>query len=106
MTYQRGGLTASIDKAVVGRTSFTESGGENVEVALTERDYLILASEIVIGGSVVDPEEGDTIAETVNGKVYTYAVLPPGGLGDAAVWSDPGQTTWRIHTQLDSVEDV
>lgn len=108
VTYYRaeGGAGIAIAKAGVGRTNYTEAGGDNVEVGLTERDYLVAVSDLAQDSIEFPPREGDWIEEISSGKRYTYAVMPVGGVGEAAVWSDPGRTQWRIHSQLDSVEEV
>lgn len=108
VTYHRasGGARVAITKAGVGRTSYTEASGDNVEVGLTERDYLIAVSDLTQDGAAFSPAEGDNIVEETETHRYTYAVMPVGGVGEAAVWSDPGRTQWRVHCQLDREEPI
>ena len=62
----------------------------------TDRDYLITASRYKIGGVAVEPEKGDEIEDSTDGK--RYAVMAPEG---EAPWrySDSHHTTLRLHTK-------
>lgn len=106
VTYARDADSVALTNVTTAGDSYTEAGGENVEVGIAEKDFYVKATELILNSSVVEPEEGDTITETQDGNAYTYTVTPPGGLGEVAVWADPGRTTYRVHTQLDSVGAV
>jgi hypothetical protein len=65
---------------------------------IESRDFLILAEDLVLDGTVVLPVRGDRIRETQGGKVYVYEVVAP---GNEPCWrySDPFRKTLRIHTK-------
>ena len=101
VTYQRGVETAAAP-ATIGRTVFEVDNGAGVLERIESRDFLILATDLVLGGSAVLPERGDRIRETQAGATYVYEVMAP-GKEPAWRWSDPYRKTLRIHTkQIDT----
>jgi hypothetical protein len=70
---------------------------------LESRDYLVTASELILGGQVKVPEAGDCIRETDGSTVYVYEVMAPGN-EPVYRYSDPYRKTLRIHTKLVSTE--
>jgi hypothetical protein len=64
---------------------------------------LIQPADLVIAGSQVLPERGDTIRETQNGNVYIYEVMAPGSEPHWR-WSDPHRKLLRIHTKQIGIE--
>jgi hypothetical protein len=75
-----------------------DDGYGGIRMQWTDRDFLIAPSDLIISGSAITPERGDTILETVGTKVYTYEVNAPGG-EPAWRWSDPHRSLYRIHTK-------
>lgn len=101
VTYTRGSSSVALsgDTAVwVGNTLFKLQDAGGLRMEWGERDYLIAAADLVIGGSRVEPAENDRITETVNGTAMTFEVLPITG-EPAWRWSDPGRTIYRIHVK-------
>ncbi len=98
VTYWRAGQSVSLD-AVVGATVFEIDEGNGVLVSSSARDYLVCASDLVLGGATAEPKRGDRIVETRHGVSSTYEVMGPGGQ-KAARPSDPYGYAWRIHTKL------
>lgn len=87
VTYVRGDVQLPVP-ATIGRTKYEADDGHVVQVEYTDRDFLILAADLVLGGQVSEPERGDLIREGPR----EFEVLD---------WrySDPYRTTLRITTK-------
>jgi hypothetical protein len=87
VTYVRGALSVEV-AATIGRTKVEADDGHVVRVEFTDRDFLILAADLVLGGQVVEPARGDLIREGSR----EFEVLD---------WrySDPYRQTLRITTK-------
>jgi hypothetical protein len=92
VTYRRGGQSVAVT-AVPSPGRFEEVGETDAHVAAERRDYLVKASNLVLGGSDTTPREGDEIVEAG----VTYRVVQ-GSDDKQWQWSDGGKTTRRIHT--------
>lgn len=98
--YRRAGLGMALVSATVGSTLLRvddDVGG--VRTQWIDRDYLILASDLVLGGTPIEPQSGDEIIETGGGIRRTYEVGAPFG-ENAWRWSDPYYTMMRVKTKL------
>lgn len=93
VTYARGGRSVSLaaTPAPVRRVDDSQFG----ILTITERDWLISASLLVLSGAVATPQKNDTITES-NGAVWQ--VLPIEGEPEAR-HSDPYGYTWRVHAK-------
>jgi hypothetical protein len=101
--YRRGALQTSV-QATIGRTLLKlDDAYGGVRMEWTDRDFLIHASDLVLGGSVVTPERGDQIRESAGVNTAVYEVMAYGG---EPPWrySDPFGTVLRIHTKFIGVE--
>jgi len=99
IVYRRGGDEVTL-QATVGRTLLkVDDGYGGVRMVWTDRDFLLAAQDLVLGGRPTLPERGDQILETVNGQTRTYEVMAPGNEPEWR-WSDPHRTMLRIHTKL------
>jgi hypothetical protein len=97
--YQRDDAQVAI-QATVGRTLLKLDDGEGgVVLQWTDRDFLISAADLVLGGSLTLPQRGDRIRETLGAVTRVYEVMAP---GDEPPWrhSDPYGKVLRIHTKL------
>lgn len=92
VTYIRGAVSA-VMRATVGRTEFKTDDGEAVRIEFTDRDFLILAADLVLAGNPALPERGDKVWESQDGTVYVFEVMD---------WrySDPYRQTLRVETKL------
>ena len=74
--------------ATIGRTKSEADDGQVVRIEFTDRDYLILTADLVLGGQASEPQRGDLIREGPR----EFEVLD---------WrySDPYRTTLRINTK-------
>ena len=97
VTYQRGADTVDVP-ASIGRTTFEVDDGYGIVQKWESRDFLILATDLVLNGSQTLPERGDRIQEIQGATTFTYEVLAP---GKEPPWrySDPFRKTLRIHTK-------
>ncbi len=98
VTYVRGAASAAV-RATVGRTEFKTDDGETVRIEFTDRDFLILAADLILAASPTLPERGDKVRETQDGTVYVFEVMD---------WrySDPYRQTLRIETKLVGTETI
>ena len=62
VTYVRGNVQVAV-LATIGRTKSEIEDGDVVEVQYTDRDFLILAVDLVLSGQRAEPERGDLIRE-------------------------------------------
>ena len=87
VTYVRNDVQIVVP-ATIGRTKYEADDGQVVRIEFTDRDYLILTADLVLGGQVSEPQRGDLIREGPR----EFEVLD---------WrySDPYRTTLRINTK-------
>jgi hypothetical protein len=96
--YRRGGQQVAV-QATIGRTLLKlDDGYGGVRMEWTDRDFLIHAADLVLGGSPTLPERGDLIRETQGAKTFIYEVMAP-GKEPAWRWSDVFRKVLRIHTK-------
>lgn len=101
VTYERGIDSAAVS-ATVGRTVFEVDNGQGVLERIESRDFLMLAADLLLGGSPALPQRGDRIRETQGATTYVYEVMAPGKEPEWR-WSDAYRKTLRIHTkQIDT----
>ena len=101
--YQRDAEQVAV-RATVGRTLLKLDDGEGgVVLVWTDRDFLISAADLILGGSPILPQRGDRIRETLGTVTRVYEVMAP---GDEPPWrhSDPYGRVLRIHTKLVKTE--
>ena len=77
---------------------FQVDNGSGLIETVQSRDFLILTSYLVLGGTATLPKAGDRIKEAVGSTSYVYEVLAP-GTEPAYRFSDPYRRTLRIHTK-------
>lgn len=98
VTYRRGADDVTI-RATVGRTLIKlDDGYGGVRMVWTDRDYLIRAVDLLIGGNPAQPQRGDQIREVVGAGTLVYEVLAPGDEPPWR-WADPHRQMLRIHTK-------
>jgi hypothetical protein len=104
VAYARGALTAQLP-ATIGKTVFEVDDGYGVLVSHESRDFLVLATDLILDGQTVLPQRGDRIKETQGTVVFIYEVTTP---GKEPVWrySDPYRQTLRIHTKQIDTETI
>jgi hypothetical protein len=98
VTYRRGTDEVNI-RATIGRTLLKlDDGYGGVRMVWTDRDYLIRAADLVLGGNPVQPQRGDQIREASGAQTLVYEVLAP-GKEPPWRWADPHRQMLRIHTK-------
>lgn len=99
VTYVRGEDSISL-LAVPGNKPMRTMSDFGARVDYTMQDWLIAASDLVIGGVRQYPERKDIIDVVEGAWVRRYEVLSPGGDEPAWRWSDPNNVAMRVHTKL------
>jgi hypothetical protein len=96
--YRRGVDEVTV-QAIIGRTllKLDDSYGGS-RMVWTDRDFLIAAEDLVLGGQRTLPRRGDQIRESASGRTIVYEVLAIGNEPEWR-WSDPYQKLLRIHTK-------
>ena len=103
VTYRRGADEATV-RATIGRTLLKlDDGYGGVRMVWTDRDYLIRATELVLGGNPAQPLRGDQIREGIGAQTLVYEVLAPGEEPPWR-WADPHRQMFRIHTKQIATE--
>ncbi len=98
VTYRRGAEEVTV-RATIGRTLLQlDNGNGGVQMEWTDRDYLIRAADLVLGGNPAQPQRGDKIRENVGTQTLVYEVLAPGDEPPWR-WADPHRQMYRIHTK-------
>ncbi len=97
VTITRGATTSQPITAGIGETTFdVEENGAIVETWVA-RDYLIAASDYVIG-SLTTPQKGDIVNETIGATAKQFTALAPADK-DVFAYSDTAETQIRLHTK-------
>src|SRR5947209_8388283 len=91
--YKRGEQTVLVTM-VVGRTVSEDTDEYGTTIRVDQRDYLIAVADLVLGGQPATPQSGDTIVDGPR----TYEVMLLAGK-ECFNFSDPDQTTFRVHTK-------
>ena len=102
VSYARGVQSVDVP-ATIGRTTFEVDDGFGVLVCCESRDFLILASDLVLAGETQTPQRGDRIRETQDQQTFVYEVTAP-GKEPCWRWSDSYRKTLRIHSKQVEVE--
>ena len=89
VVYSRGTNSLSIT-AVPGRSAFSQDEGNGMTTEFTSSDWIILASSLVLGGSVVLPQRNDRVTQ----GTQVFEVLSP-----PYAPSNPEGTLIRIHSK-------
>jgi hypothetical protein len=96
--YRRGADELAV-RATIGRTLLKlDDGYGGVRMEWTDRDYVIRAADLVLGGNSTQPQRGDQIREVVGAQALVYEVLAPGDEPPWR-WADPYRQMYRIHTK-------
>ena len=98
VTYRRGASTVEVP-ATRAATRYEVDDGYGTIVEQDMRDYLVAASDLVLGL----PEPGDDILDEIDGVTHVYEVTTLGGERHYRV-CDPDRNTLRIHTQYIGTE--
>ena len=101
--YCRGGDSVQV-AASVGKTVFEIDDGYGAVERFESRDFLMLAADLVLGGTETLPHPGDRIKEMAGTKLVVYEVMAP-GKEPCWRWSDPYRRTLRVHTKQVGTED-
>jgi hypothetical protein len=71
---------------------------QSVSIEWANRDFLVAAADLVLGGNEIEPQAGDKIRETVDGTTYVYEVMAPKG-EPVWRWADGCRVLRRIHSK-------
>ena len=97
VTYRRG-LQSVVVKATVGKSEFELADESGFTIKTSVQDFLLMAADLILGGSTVTPKLGDQIEMTRNSISVIFEVLTLPN-GECWRYSDPFGKTLRIHTR-------
>lgn len=98
VVYRRGEAAQELP-ATIGRTIFEQlSASTGLLERFESRDFVIRATDLVVGGAAILPAPGDRIVETAGNTTWTYEVMP---LGEGPCWryDDPARVRVRVHAK-------
>jgi len=97
--YTRGDETVELS-ATAGTSDFDVADDSGILSRYYTRDFIVTASDLILGGAVTTPRRGDTVTETSadGAQAYTYQVVSPAGT-DCWRYVGAGREQIRVHTQ-------
>lgn len=99
MVYRRGALSVGL-VVTRGRSEYETFDDEgNLITAVTDATFHVGADELILGGSIVEPESGDRLEETTAKGMRIYEVMPSSG-NRRPFARDASNQKLRIHTKL------
>jgi len=98
VTYTRGSSSLSNLEAIPTEERYSVPDEQGILQEIHSRDYLVKASELIIGGSAIEPRVGDRIVETIGTVSMTFEVFPIDGQR-CFRYRDASRGTLRIHTK-------
>jgi hypothetical protein len=105
VVYHRGTDEVTV-RATIGRTLLKlDDGLGGVRMEWTDRDYLIRAADLALGGNPAQPQRGDQIREVAGAQTLVYEVLAPGNEPPWR-WADPHRQMYRIHAKHVATEPL
>lgn len=93
IAYSRGESSVEIS-AIPENASYETVSDEGIVDRMELRDYLIVASDLVLSEAVVRPARGDLLTEGED----VYEVMDLSGEGPWT-WDDDYKTAYRVHTK-------
>jgi hypothetical protein len=100
--FARGGMTSGPITAGYGRSQYLalDPAGVAPRLEYTDRDFLIVAAELLLGGGVIQPQDGDRITVIDGGPDdgCVFEVMPLPGL-QSVVPCDPEGILIRVRTK-------
>ena len=98
VTYRRGALSVELSASPVPDTyEAIREGGATVQAQ--RMDWIIPAASLILGGSLVEPQEGDLIEWAIGETTETYE-LQPVDSEEAVARLDAAKTQWIAHSRL------
>lgn len=92
------GDSAVVCRATIGRSVFDQTGDDGMVHRTETRDYLILATALLVDDVPDVPRPGDQIVEAGLEDGFVYEVMAPPS-EPCWRWSDQYRLTYRIHTK-------
>lgn len=100
VVYARDTTSASVQAAFGSQLLRVSDGKGNTKIERTERDFLITAADLVLGGVLTTPQPGDLVYVALDGVTEKYEVMPPAPSEAAWRYSDATKTILRIHAKF------
>jgi len=97
VTYTRGDSTLSLN-AIPTEERYSVPDEPGILTEIHSRDYLVKTSELILGGSVVEPQVGDRITETIGAVNMVFEVFPIDG-ARCFRYREASRGTIRVHTK-------
>ena len=98
VTLARGASTVAI-KAVKAETQADDVDEAGGLLTVRVRDFLIHVDDYKVSSAKVEPQNGDTITQVVNGKTRVFELMTD---NNQPVWrfhEGYGETVYRVHTK-------
>jgi len=99
VTYVRGAESVSLVVTVAERPLRVSDGVGGVGIVWGNRDYGFEAADLILGGQVAEPRQGDRILETSNGVTRIQEAMTPDGEEAVWRWEDGYHVRRRVHTK-------
>ena len=97
VVYKRDWETITVT-ATLATTTYEVADEDGLLIQAKSTDFLIAASDLVLGEGRITPRIGDQIVRVVDGEDVVFEVLDLGGVGHYRP-SDPYGKVLRIHTK-------
>lgn len=101
VTYSRGDDSV-IWTAARGRSEYEVNDSYGVGFVGHLYDFIGKSATLILSGSVIEPQAGDTITATTGAYTYTYEVTNPADSEPPFSYCDPHHTSVRVHTRFKS----
>ena len=102
VVYRRGQASVSLTAVPCSQLLRTTDGRGNVKTERTERDFQLLADELVLNGAKSEPEAGDYIDWNLGETMDRFELMP---INNEPAWryADPFKVVIRAHTKFRKV---
>ena len=98
MIYRRGALSVGVS-VTRGKTEYqTHDDQGNIITEFTDASFTMRAANLILGGSITEPEPGDRLEQTTPEGTRYYEVMPHGNLRHFS--RDATGQMLKIHTKL------
>lgn len=95
--YRRGNHVAELTATPQQYAATVVQDGQDIEIDAYA--WTVTATDLLLNGEQVEPQEGDVIEERLNGKTVKWHVMPLGDNEQSWKWLDSSGVLLLIHTK-------